>query len=113
MDSQLDVYTAAKRLKALHEQHGGVWAIELENGKVERVHPPQAPPVVHLPLRRENRPRERRPQRARVRSSRGDPEEDPDRAHALDRMVSAATWRAQRARARKGYEFKIPPGAVR
>jgi hypothetical protein len=32
-----------------------------------------------------------------------------DREHELDRMISAATYRAQRAREGKGYRFVAPP----
>jgi hypothetical protein len=32
-----------------------------------------------------------------------------ERQHAIDRMVSGATYRAQRAREGKGYVFKAPP----
>jgi hypothetical protein len=30
------------------------------------------------------------------------------REHELDRMVAAATWRAERAKSGQGYVFKIP-----
>lgn len=36
-----------------------------------------------------------------------------DREHALDRMISAATYRRERAKAGKGYEFCIPESARR
>jgi hypothetical protein len=34
-----------------------------------------------------------------------------DREHELDRMVAAATWRAERAKRGAGYVFKIPSRA--
>ena len=35
------------------------------------------------------------------------------REHELDRMISAATYRAQRAREGRGYSFEIPARARR
>jgi len=35
-----------------------------------------------------------------------------DREHELDRLVSAATWRRERARKGLGYEFQIPKKAA-
>jgi len=32
-----------------------------------------------------------------------------DREHAIDRMVSAATWRRRRAREGHGFKFELPP----
>jgi hypothetical protein len=34
-----------------------------------------------------------------------------DREHQLDRMVAAATWRAERAKRGDGYRFEIPEKA--
>jgi hypothetical protein len=35
------------------------------------------------------------------------------REHELDRMVAAATWRRERAKAGKGYTFRAPKGLRR
>jgi hypothetical protein len=32
-----------------------------------------------------------------------------DREHELDRIISAATYRAQRAREGRGFKFELPP----
>lgn len=32
-----------------------------------------------------------------------------DREHELDRMIAAATWRRERAKAGHGYRFELPP----
>ena len=34
-----------------------------------------------------------------------------DRDHELDRMVAAATWRAEQAKCGRGYVFKMPSKA--
>ena len=36
-----------------------------------------------------------------------------DREHELDRMVSAAVWRRERAKAGQGFTFEIPESARR
>jgi hypothetical protein len=36
-----------------------------------------------------------------------------DREHELDRMVAAATWRCERAKAGRGYRFQLPPSLRR
>lgn len=35
--------------------------------------------------------------------------EQRDREHELDRMISAATYRARRAREGRGFKFQMPP----
>jgi hypothetical protein len=32
-----------------------------------------------------------------------------DREHELDRMIAAATWRRERAKAGRGFRFELPP----
>jgi hypothetical protein len=69
--------------------------------------------VLQTQTRATTRPRERRERRtARTVGSRGDPPEDPDLAHRYDREIIAAVWRCKRAKAGKGYQFRIPPGAA-
>jgi hypothetical protein len=36
-----------------------------------------------------------------------------DRAHELDRMIAAATWRRERAKTGHGYRFELPPSLRR
>jgi hypothetical protein len=61
------------------------------------------------------RPRERRERRtSRTSGSRGDPSEpDLELEHRWDREVIAAVWRRERAKAGKGYEFKVPRGVAK